>query len=124
MQARFIRKGLRTPAQIGHLADEQFFTDHPRREFHIRKPVLSTTEGYASEFEQEFLSLGDHDVKRRRIIVKRVEPAKARQFGVKFMPIPFLLFADESLRDDDETLRPIFDTIMKNAAADYGVPSA
>jgi hypothetical protein len=90
---------------------EQFLENHPDRHYHIRRPS-------PGEFDHAFQSLGDHNEDRRRIIVKRLEPAKVAAFGVKYMPIPFLLFADESIEDTDATLAPIFDDIMRNAAAD------
>jgi hypothetical protein len=90
---------------------EQFFEEHQDRNYHIRLPLTG-------EFEKEFISLGAHAIDRRRIIVKRLDAAKVAAFGVKYMPIPFLLFADESIEDTDEVLAPIFDGIMREAAAD------
>ena len=99
------------------LSDDQFFTDHPDRHYRIRHPWPFGRNG-GGEYNQEFLSLGPHERDRRRIIIKRLEPAKVAMFGIKYMPIPFLLFADESIEDTDAVLAPIFDGIMKNAAAD------
>ena len=99
------------PERQGNVLDNQFFTDHPDRSYRIRLPIYN-------EYEEGFLSLGAHEKDRRRIIIKRLEPAKVAMFGIKYMPIPFLLFADESIEDTDAVLAPIFDGIMKNAAAD------
>jgi len=101
--------------------DERFFKEHPDRDYRIREPAGSAVEGDPPEFDAQFRSLGNHDVSRRRIIVKRMDRLKARMFGLKYMPIPFLLFADESISDNDTTLRPIFDGIMRDAAASRGM---
>jgi len=103
------------PERQGNVLDNQFFTDHPDRSYRIRLPQPSAD---ADEFDLAFRSLGPHEKDRRRIIIKRLEPAKVAMFGIKYMPIPFLLFADESIEDTDAVLAPIFDGIMKNAAAD------
>ena len=34
-----------------------------------------------------------------------------------FLKIPFLAFADETIEDDDKTLLPLIDQIMKDARA-------
>ena len=90
------------------MTDEAFFAEHKDRTYRIRVPE-------PGEFADEFRSLGPHEKDRRRVIVKRVEWSKARMFGVKLMPIPMLAFADETIEDDDATLSPVFDGIMKEA---------
>jgi hypothetical protein len=104
------------PDRLGDRLDNQFFRDHPDRDYHIRVPIYK--EGEPDEFALAFRSLGPHEKDRRRVIVRRLEPAKVAMFGIKYLPIPFLLFADESIEDTDKVLAPIFDGIMKEAAAD------
>jgi hypothetical protein len=70
--------------------------------------------------EKEFITLGAHERSRRRIIVATVDPRLGMR--VKFMKIPFLLFADETIEDTDAVLLPILDEIMRKAARDYGLP--
>lgn len=98
--------------------DAQFFAAHPDRKLRIREPV-------GRESEKEFLSLGQHQKHRRRIIVCRVASGMptimANMFCVDFMRIPFLLFADETVEDRDDILAPILNEIMGNAAKDYGM---
>jgi hypothetical protein len=56
--------------------------------------------------------------------VARVNPVSAAQFGrpwMKFMKIPFLLFADETVEDRDDVLLPILSEIMQTAAQQYGM---
>ena len=89
-------------------ADEVIFREHPDRRYWIRLPR-------AGEYELEFRSLGPHLEDRRRVILARVDGWKARVFGVKVMAVPFLLFADEEVRNEDGTLGPIFDGIMEEA---------
>ena len=102
--------------------DAQFFADHPDRRAHIRMPGGPTIHRdrqravrYLSECELEFRSLGPHDKSRRRIIAYRL-PADHPQAPNHIMKIPFLAFADETISDDDATLLPILDGIMKQAA--------
>lgn len=94
-------------------ADEAFFAAHRDRFFRIRKPANDR------EFELEFQSLGPHERHRRRVIVVRVQPRGMQ--GRPLLPIPFLLFADETVADNDATLRPIVDELMRDAAEDYGI---
>lgn len=101
--------------------DTQFFSAHPDRQSRIRPPShlidmdrRSHVTKYVWECEKEFISLGDHSRDRRRILVWRVPPdnpyyKKAKQPLVK---IPFLLFSDETVEDNDETLLPILHQIM------------
>ena len=70
---------------------------------------------YLSEEELAFRSLGPHDKSRRRIIAYRL-PTDHPQAPNHIMKIPFLAFADETISDDDATLLPILDGIMKQAA--------
>lgn len=37
------------------------------------------------------------------------------------MPIPFLLFGDETLENSDEILLPVIAGVMREAAKDYGL---
>jgi hypothetical protein len=94
-------------------SDEVFFKEHPDRRARIRRPL------YEREYNAEFLSLGDHDFHRRRLIVVRMQP---RGFpGRPLMPLPYLLFADETVEDRDDVLLPIVDELMKDAAETYGM---
>jgi len=102
--------------------DAQFFADHPTRRAHIRMPGGPTIQRdqqravrYLSECELEFRSLGSHDKSRRRIIAYRLLPDHP-QAPNHIMKIPFLAFADETIEDNDATLLPIVDGIMKQAA--------
>ncbi len=101
--------------------DSQFFAKHPGRRARIRLPgkTLYTDRQrsvrYLDECEIEFRHLGGHDPKRRRIIAYRL-PADHPTHANHIMKIPFLAFADETIADDDKTLLPILDGIMKEAA--------
>ena len=103
--------------KAGILVDEQFgaaiLRDAATRGYVTACPAEKSGQ---EEFDFEFSSLGPHQYDRRRIIVARVELSVAMRFGRTLMPIPFLAFADESIEDDDKTLRPIFDQIMRDAA--------
>jgi hypothetical protein len=104
--------------------DEAWFAERRDRKIRIRLPGKGRAPA-TSESEEEFRSLGSHPRSRRRIIVATVNPVSAAQFGrpgMKFMKIPFLLFADETVEDRDDVLLPILDEIMRNAARDYGLP--
>ena len=86
-------------------SDSEFFAAFPARKARIRPPD-------DGEERQAFLQMGPHDSKRRRIIVVRVPDG---QWKGALMPIPFLLFADETVEDTDETLMPLVQEIMLNA---------
>jgi hypothetical protein len=101
--------------------DEQFFKDHPDRRAHIRKPEFGPVRDkqravrFLDEGEMQFRSLGAHDKGRRRIIAYRTagdHPTHPNHI----LPIPFLLFADETIEDTDEVLLPIVFEIMKQNA--------
>ena len=92
-------------------SDEAFFQEHRDRNFRIRLPTGP------NEFRYEFSTLGDHAYDRRRIIACR----GFIPFGPKVMAIPFLAFADETIEDNDETLKPIVDEMMHDAAKGYGI---
>lgn len=92
--------------------DGVFFAQHPDRNLHVRK-------AHKQEFSGEFFSLGDHDMDRRMVLCWRV-PA-GREFHGKVIRIPFLAFADETIADTDEVLRPMLDALMKDAAKKYGM---
>jgi len=96
------------------LADRIWFKEREGRKLRIRLPV-------GDEYHREFLSFGMHDADRRRVIVGRVPAGMAKRYNVDFMRIPFLLFADETVEDTDEVLKPILDELMRRAASDYGM---
>lgn len=101
--------------------DVQFFAQHPDRQTRIRLPSKVAHRDqqravhYLDEEELPFRSLGPHDPKRRRIIAYRL-PTDHPSHPNHIMKIPFLAFADESIRDDDETLLSIVHRIMTEAA--------
>ena len=77
---------------------------------------------YADECEMEFCSLGDHKKDRRRIVLWRVpmDHPFYKAEAPQILKIPFLLYADETVEDDDRVLQPIIAEIMRNAAVQYG----
>lgn len=87
--------------------DKIFFRQWPERQTRIRKPI-------GRESHAAFLSLGPHNEDRRRILVWRVPKNNPIAPG-EVVQVPFLLFADETVNDDDETLLPILHEIMMNA---------
>ena len=104
--------------------DAQFFTDHPDRQARIREPgktiEINGQRGanVVDEMRGEFRSLGDHDKSRRRIIVYRV-PKDNPMYDPKkpqLLKIPILLFADETIVDEDRVLLLEVDRIMREAA--------
>lgn len=101
--------------------DAQFFQQHPDRRARIRLPIKELFRDqqrsvrYLDESELQFRSLGAHDTNRRRIIAYRL-PSDHPQAPNHIMKIPFLLFADETIADDDKTLLPIVHEIMQEAA--------
>jgi hypothetical protein len=101
--------------------DTQFFKQHPDRRTRIRlpeglAPVRDNQRGvrFLAESEMEFRSLGPHDKDRRRILVWRAS-ADHPTHPNHLLKIPFLAFADETIEDNDETLLPIVDGIMRQA---------
>lgn len=109
--------------------DAQFFHDHPDRYAHIREPkqaLVKTPQRqmfYRPECELEFRSLGEHNKERRRILLWRVpesHPAYDPK-AAKILRIPFLLFSEETVEDNDATLLPIIHKIMVDAAKKQGV---
>ena len=105
--------------------DEQFFMAHPDRQAHIRMPRLVPMLDNARRMHMveecfgEFRSLGEHDKRRRRILLWRIP---ADRWGMipnhdghtqVIMKVPFLAYSDETIEDNDETFVPIFDEIMK-----------
>lgn len=97
--------------------DEAFFAQHPGRQCRIRNVIGKEQEG-------EFMSLGGHDHDRRRIIAWKVPKGTRSPFDAwvgRIIRVPFLLFADESVRDDDETLLPVLHEIMIDAAKAQGI---
>jgi hypothetical protein len=109
--------------------DKKFFAEHPDRFAHIRTPkmVLEINQQrsvqYVTENENEFISLGEHQRHRRRIIVWRVPRDNVYYNPDKpaILKIPFLLFADETVEDTDEVLLPIVHEIMVDEARKQGV---
>ncbi len=93
--------------------DNLFFRQHPDRSYHVRDAKDRESEG-------EFASLGPHDVSRRRIILVKVPRDNPIAPG-KVLKIPFLVYTDDTLRDDDATLGPIVAQLMADAAAGYGI---
>lgn len=105
-------------------SDEQFFTDHPDRQAHIRlpskKPRINRARGVdiVEECAGEFFSLGPHKKERRRILLWRL-PKENPYFDPEkqqILKIPFLAFADETIEDRDDILLPIIHRIMEEAA--------
>ena len=108
------------------MTDQEFFTVFPDRQTRIREPELvlykdsQRSVRYLSECELEFRSLGNHNKRRRRILLWRV-PKDNEYYDPKkpqILKIPFLGFGDETIEDDDATLLPILRGIMMGAA--YG----
>jgi hypothetical protein len=98
--------------QAAKVDDSRFFRQHPDRKLRIRNP-------YPNEYAGEFQSLGDHEKHRERIIVYRLPPDQARRYpGIDYARVGMLAFADEEIRDDDATLGPILDQIMREARGD------
>lgn len=90
----------------GKFDDKIWFGEHADRMYRIRAP-------FDDECDREFKSLGDHEKDRRRIITFR--------HPMGLMPIPFLLFSDETIENTDAILGPIFEDMMGAAAASYGI---
>ena len=103
--------------------DERFFQEHPDRKTHIREPkkVLAKDSQravrYVDENEGEFWSLGDHDKKRRRILLTRVDFNGKPLPDNKVLKVPFLAFSDESIEDSDAVLLPLIEGIMADAVS-------
>lgn len=87
-------------------ADAAFFAKWSDRKTHIRKPFIG-------EHMAEFQSLGFHDIKRRRILLTRVDFERKPLPDNKVLKIPFLLFSDETCEDRDDILLPIIEDIMR-----------
>lgn len=88
-------------------ADAGFFARWPDRLAHIRKPFIG-------EHMAEFQTLGWHDIKRRRILLTRVDFERKKLPDNKVLKIPFLVFADETIEDRDDILLPIIEDIMRS----------
>ena len=100
-------------------SDAQFFTDHPDRRARIRLPGgpaphrdQQRAVRYLEEDELQFRSLGPHDKSRRRIIAYRT-PSDHPTHPNHILRIPILLFSDETISDDDATLLPEVDRLMR-----------
>ena len=104
------------------MTDEEFFATHPDRQARIRLPTKTLVidkqraARYEDEFRGEFWSLGAHDKDRRRVLVWRVPPGNPWYDPQKrkLLPIPFLVFAEETIEDRDDVLLPILDDVMNN----------
>ena len=89
--------------------DVGFFFDHPDRQARIRSP-------FGDEMKGEFWSLGEHQKDRRRVLLWRVPQDNPYYRNDRsFLKIPFLLFADETVEDNDAILLPILHEMMNNA---------
>ena len=97
----------RALATFWEKADGGFFAKWRDRMAHIRKP-------YAGECMEEFRTLGWHDIKRRRILLTRVDFERKPLPDNKVLKIPFLAFADETIEDRDDVLLPIIEQIMRS----------
>ena len=100
------------------MTDEQFFLAHPDRQARIRLPEgkihtdpKTRQARVVTEYEGEFWSLGPHDRSRRRVLVWRTAKDHPTHPN-HILPMPFLLFADETVEDNDETLLPIIHELM------------
>lgn len=104
------------------LTDQQFFTQYPGRKYRIRLPtkqmVIDRQRGshVVDECELEFRSLGDHRRDRRRIVLCRADHRGNLLPDHRILKIPFLLYADETIEDDDATLAPICFEMMYSRA--------
>ncbi len=98
--------------------DAQFFLEHPNRKFRIRTPlkemVIDKQRGshVVDECEHDFRSLGDHRRDRRRIVLCRADHRGNPLPDGKILKLPILLFADESVEDDDRVLAPLVFQLM------------
>jgi hypothetical protein len=95
----------------GEEPDARWFARFPQRLTRIRSPG-------PGEAATEFATLGPHNTDRRRVLILRMPDGP---FKGKLMPIPFLLFGDETVENEDAVLLPIIREIMGDAAKDYGV---
>ena len=98
----------RALAMLFERTDKAFFAQFPDRKAHIRLP-------YHDECKGEFWSLGEHEKKRRRILLCRCDHNGLPLPEGRIFKIPFLAFADETIEDSDEVLLPIVQEIMLNA---------
>ena len=94
--------------------DHAFFDQFPQRQARIRDVG-------PDEMNGEFLSLGDHDRNRRRVIVWRLPRSMRRAGGQPYLKIPFLAFGDETIENDDKTLLPMINELMYDAAKQYNI---
>jgi hypothetical protein len=97
-------------------SDVIWFRLHRDRDYHIREP-------FAGEQQAAWRILGDHELSRRRIIIWRVPKNNPGRHVIPdgLMRVPFLAFADESIEDDDKTLKRIMDGIMQSASEQTAV---
>lgn len=94
-------------------ADDRWFAQYPKRQWHIRK-------ARDGEMNGEFMSLGFHDTSRRRILMWKVPKGTPFKVG-EIMKVPFLQFADEVIEDTDTYLGPIWHQVMMDAAKEHGI---
>lgn len=98
--------------------DEHWFRLHPSRRSRIRPPVIG-------EFGAAWQMMGMHNITRRRVLVWRI-PANNPGRGIipdGLMRIPMLAHADETIENEDHTLLPMLDVMMKAAAGQAPTPS-
>jgi hypothetical protein len=102
---------IQLPAQWVDQQDTGFFTRFPTRRTHIRKP-------FGEECTAEFRTLGEHKRDRRRILLWRVPETNPwfERLKQPILKIPFLLFSQETVEDEDAILLPIIHEIMCEAA--------
>jgi len=93
------------PKPVEEDPDALWFMRFQRRRARIRRP-------FVGEAEAEFESLGPHRSDRRRVLVLRGDHGM-------LMPIPFLLFADEEIANEDAILLPIIHQLMVDAREKY-----
>jgi hypothetical protein len=100
---------------VFEVADKAFFNTHPDRAARLRLP-------YKDECSGEFWHIGGHNRALRRIIIWRIPRNSPYYDPIKqpLLKLPILAFADEEIADTDETLLPIIETIMSEAAQNQG----
>lgn len=94
--------------------DQAFFADHPTRRTRIRDAI-------GDEQAAAFQSLGDHDAKRRRIVIWKLPPSMRQHGTPELLKIPFLAFGDETIENEDSILMPLIHQLMADAAKHYGI---
>ena len=106
--------------------DARFFSEHPERNYHIREPAKAVdvvidkqrAAHVVDEMEAQFLSLGTHDKKRRRVLIWRVGPGNPfyNPDAPQLIKVPIILFDGEECVDSDDCLGPILHHVMMNVS--------